>query len=227
MFESLTSLEPSVFPLDSDFVKDPPTEDPEIRSLARGEVLCVEGDKKTAVWRVESGLLCVTSPQEDGPPEIVELAFPGTVLGLGFLDHHTLNITAVVSSHVSAWPQSVCSDLAALAPDGPERQQHATEQEFAYQRRKLVAANASSPLCRVAAFLVAVSNIGRAEGRDPNHVSDKLRSGAVATLLGIDVTMLASMLAELQDRALVVPDEDGGLWLKNLPALERLASENI
>lgn len=201
---------------------------PDCFNLAPGDVLCREGQEKSVVWRIESGILCITV-EGDGeqPPDILELAFPGTVLGLGFLTHHTQTITAMAESRVSVWPRSVLSNLHTLASSVSERQQHAIEREFADRRRKLVAANATSPIHRVAAFLSAVSRLNQAQGHDPERISDNLCVDAVAALLGLDVAILVKTLTELQARSLVARDEMGGLQLTNLEALERLASENV
>lgn len=232
MTEPISSLKPESFKLFSHFVSNPLPNDLSICSLARGECLCCEGDEKAAVWRLESGILYSTQRRESGPPEFVELALPGSVLGLGFLTHQAHNITALVASRVSVWPRTVLSDLFALAPDDPKlkqlqaRQDHAIDREFAYRRRQLVTANLASPLRRTAAFVVSMSRLNSAEGRNPDRMSEKLQVDAVANFLGMHLDVLADSLAELWSRGLVAADSLGGLHLLDVAALERFASEN-
>jgi CRP/FNR family transcriptional regulator len=191
-------------------------------TLARGEVLFRVGGVKTHIYRVETGVLCVTSPMANGPPEIVELVFPGGLLGLGFLDYFINNATAVVESQVSVFPLDALATLCEQSPDARERQAQATAREFAHRRRQLVTATENEPLLRVAAFLSVVSQINLREGRDPHVISESLTSGEVASLLRMDIDTLASSLAELQRRNLVSQDAAGKLLLLDPTELELL-----
>jgi Mn-dependent DtxR family transcriptional regulator len=54
-------------------------------------------------------------------------------------------------------------------------------------------------------------------------VPEFFKTGDVASFLGLDVDALARALADLQDRGLVSPAEDGGLLLLDVGGLEELS----
>lgn len=222
------SLEPSFSdPLGAgraESVPDPVSANLLQRSLDRGDVLFREGDAKEYVYQVEAGILCVTEQRDSGPPEIVELVFPGGLLGLGFLKFHIDSAMAVVASRVSLRRLEAIPGLCEQSLGARDRQDLATEREFAYRRRQLVTSIDSVPLVRVSAFLAAVSQFNQREGRDPRVIADSCRSGDVAGFLQMDVEPLAQALAELQRRKLVDCDSAGRLILPAPKQIENLSA---
>lgn len=196
---------------------------PPRRTIARGDHLYVEGEPKLEIYRVEQGVVSITSRRDSGPPEIVELAFPGTVFGLGFLPEHIESATAVVETTVSVWPLAALPGLAEESLAVRNRQADATERELDYRRRMLVASTAGQPKLRVAAFLVAVSRLNGIEGRDPKVITESLRSGDVAEFLGLSLDTLAEALAELKALGHVSVGPCGRLHLTDPLELDRLA----
>jgi Crp-like helix-turn-helix protein len=94
---------------------------------------------------------------------------------------------------------------------------------FVSRRRSLALSGSRNPIERVAAFLVAISQNNRYEGRDPHTIPDSLTSGFVANLLGVDVPVLADLLIALERKGLVAANRSAGLTLTNFPGLEKLA----
>jgi len=192
--------------------------------LERGDFLFREGDAKTQFYRLESGILCVTAQRPSGPPQVVEMVFPGGLLGLGFLDRHIHSAMAVVPCRVSLLPPDAINDLCRHSAEARDRQALATEREFAARRRQLVGSTADSPIQQVAAFLAAMFHVNKREGRNPHVISEFLKSGDVAGLLQLDVETLAVALADLQARGLISRDPNGGLVLLDAAAIENLSS---
>ncbi|MFN3625297.1 MAG: helix-turn-helix domain-containing protein [Hyphomicrobium sp.] len=83
---------------------------------------------------------------------------------------------------------------------------------------------AESPLARVAALLVSISQNNIYEGRDPATVPDALSSGFVADLLGVDIGTLTALLVDLRRRGLVECGANSTLRLKDLDGLQELAN---
>ena len=187
--------------------------DPPLRHLPLDDNLFHEGELKTHVYKVESGVICVSASRLNRPPQIVEFVFPGNLIGLGFLKRHIHNAKAAVDSCVSCWPLSAIPALVEKDATAKQRQAEATEREFAYRRNALVGSTQDSPAQRVAAFLVAVSQLNEIEGRDPNVISDSLHCGVVANYLGLDVDTLGQALVELEKRELVEQCPSEGLRL--------------
>lgn len=80
-----------------------------------------------------------------------------------------------------------------------------------------------SPLQRLAAFLSAISRNNVYEGRDARHVPDALTAAFVGSLLSLDLEDLSRLLGVLKYRGLVELGPTNGLWLLDIPAIERLA----
>lgn len=185
------------------------------------EYLFCEGDLKSHVYRVESGIICVSAGRAGGPPEIVEIVGPGNFVGLGFLKHFIHSAKAVVESTVTCWPRSAISELIASNETQLDRQADATEREFAHRRRALVGQPRTSPIQKVAAFLIAVSRLNEVEGRDWEFICDTLDCGVVAKYLDMDIDTLRSALVELQADGLIEPAENSALRIIDRYALVR------
>jgi CRP/FNR family transcriptional regulator, anaerobic regulatory protein len=192
--------------------------------LDRGAVLFREGDLKDGVYRLESGILCITARRSSGPPRVIEMVFPGTLIGLGFLERHIHSAMAVVASRLTAFPLSAVADICGASPEARDRQALSTEREFAARRRELVPDSNEMPVRRVAAFLAAMHHMNKREGRNPDLIDEFLKTGDVAAFLDLDVEALARALTDLFDRGLVVRAQNGGLILLDAHALDELSS---
>ncbi|MCU0954504.1 MAG: Crp/Fnr family transcriptional regulator [Hyphomicrobium sp.] len=214
--------EPFVLPIARSLERDPDVPGLD-RFVDRGEFLCREGDQKSAIYKLETGILSVTARRSFGPPEVVEMVFPGTFVGLGFLEHHIHSIMAVVPSRLTAYPLSSIGEFCSGSADVRERQALLTEREFAARRRQLDPEAAETPVRRVAAFLTAMHYMNRHEGRDAAYIAEFLKTGDVAAFLDLEVAALAEALAELKERGLVERADNGGLRLLDPDALEKLS----
>ena len=195
----------------------------EERGLERGQFLFREGDQKTGIYRLEAGIICVTSRRADGPPNVVEMIFPGTLMGLGFLERHIDSAMAVVPCQLTEYPLEAATGLCDASPEASERQAAITEREFVARRRELVPETPERPVQRVAAFLSAMYHMNSHEGRNPADIAEFLKTGDVAAFLNLEVEDLAAALAELKERGLVDRAEHGGLTVLEPAGLERLS----
>jgi hypothetical protein len=80
-----------------------------------------------------------------------------------------------------------------------------------------------SPIQRLAGLLTAISRNNAYEGRDPRYVPDTLTAAFVGSLLALDLEDLSRLLGVLEYRGLVALGPTKGLWLLDIPAIERLA----
>lgn len=220
--EVADECEPFIVPLARSLQPTPAPEGQE-RIVGRGEFLFREGDAKSDVYRLEAGIVCVTTHRASGPPNVVEMLFPGSFIGLGFLERHIDSAMAVVPSRLTSFPSSSVADLCSAYPEAHERQALQTEREFAARRRELIPDTDEVPVRRVAAFLSAMHHMNRHEGRNSDYIAEFLKTGDVASFLNLDVDALARALADLKDRGLVDSAENGGLVLLDPGALEQLS----
>jgi CRP/FNR family transcriptional regulator len=192
------------------------------RTLAAGEILFQEGDARTHVYRVESGALCLYRSLSDGSRDVLEFAFPGDLVGLGYLDSHVSAAQATMITSLSCLPRDLPEATLEQSVRTRSRLTAAIEREVAYLKEALGGRARPGPLRRVAALFVTLSRYNTYEGRDANVITDSLKCGAAADHLGLSVDVLAQQLAELEARGLIEPCAKG-LRLLDLDTLMRLA----
>lgn len=194
----------------------------EARTLAAGEVLFREGDARRHVFRVDTGALCLYRSLPDGGQDVLEFAFPGDLVGLGYLDSHVATAQATMVTTLSCLPRDSVDPAVEQSARARSRLTTAIEREVAYLKDALVRRVQPAPLRRVAALFVTLSRYNGYEGRDPAVITDSLKCGAAAGHLGMSVDVLAQQLTELEARGLIEPC-DKGLRLLDIDTLMRVA----
>ena len=101
----------------------------------------------------------------------------------------------------------------------------ATEKEFEHQRLRLSATGATSPIARVASYLLAISAMNMREGKDPNLVEEP--SAPVASFLKVSADQLSHILSLFQTLDLIRADGPSRLSLKDLDGLRDIAAASI
>jgi CRP/FNR family transcriptional regulator len=193
------------------------------RTLLIGESLFSKGDPKTHLHEISSGLVGVYGSQPGCIDEVIEFAFPGDVLGLGYLDHHVHYARALIKTQVKCLPLGALAEIIKHDLRAKHRYAVAVQREFAYRRDLLSRATRQNPIARLAAFLLAVSQFNKDEGRDRSIVTDALDCVVVADWLKLDLDALRRALVELGKRQLIAPCDAQGLRLIDLTGLEALA----
>jgi CRP/FNR family transcriptional regulator len=192
------------------------------RRLAAGETLFREGERRTHVFRIEQGSICLFKARDDGSRDVLEFAFPGDIVGLGYLDHHVSAAQATVETSVSCVPRAAVQLVLDQTPHITSRLTAAIEREVAFLRESQNRVSRSSPVERIAALFVTLSRCNAYEGRDPALIADSLTCGVVAGYLDVSVDELADCLKDLERRDLIEATSKG-LRLKNFDELEKLA----
>jgi CRP/FNR family transcriptional regulator len=194
----------------------------EVRTLAAGEILFREGDARSHVYRVDTGALCLYRSLPDGSQDVLEFAFPGDLVGIGYLDSHVSAAQATMVTTLSCLPREALDPATAQSARTRSRLAATIEREVAFLTDTLVHRARPGPLRRVAALFVTLSRYNSYEGRDVSVITDSLKCGAAAGHLGMSVDVLAQQLAELKARGLIEPCEKG-LRLLDIDTLTRLA----
>jgi CRP/FNR family transcriptional regulator, anaerobic regulatory protein len=194
-----------------------------VRRLNQGEALFRAGDPKTHLYRVESGCLCVYEPHSAEYRAIVEFAFAGDLLALGYLENHTRSARAIGETRITCLPLNAVDRIVEASPRARDQLEQAIDDELEFVRDGLVKVGQRNPIERVAAFFVVLSRGNSYEGRTPNIITDSLNCGVVASGLALSVETLARILVELEERGLIENCPPLGLRLNDIAALERLA----
>jgi CRP/FNR family transcriptional regulator len=159
---------------------------PPTRVFAATEWLFRTGEAKTYLYRVNSGAVCLYE-QKGAQPVGIGFAFPGDLVGLGFLDTHASCARAVTETEVTCLPLEALASAIGDDPEAQAKLNDANEREFEFLRDALAQAGREAPIERLAAFLVSVSRNSRHEGRDPTIVGNVYASGVVADLLEMTI----------------------------------------
>ena len=192
--------------------------------LAPNEFLFRAGQVKAGFYRVNSGAVCLY--QQNRVEHPVDFAFPGDLVGLGFLETHACCARAVNKTEVTCLPLEA---LASAIEDDPKAQANlndAIEREFEFRRAAFVEAGRSAPLERLAAFLVSLSRTNAHEGRDPAVIGESCPSVFAAGYLGLSIEELTTLLLELERRKLLEA-YSGDVRLMDIGELEKLASRTV
>ena len=209
------------------FTAHHPFEGAGVRSLASNELLFGIGDPKTHFYAVKSGALVVYEPRWNGHRAIIEFAFPGDLVGLGFLQTHTCSARATVETRVQCLPLSAQDHLFADDPRAQARLADAIEREVEFLRESSVRFSQQNPLGRLAAFLLTLSRENEQEGRDPAVLMQPLHCGVVADFLALSIDRLGSLLVQLEQRGMIAPSPPQGLRITDVEALEGLAGRTL
>ena len=199
--------------------------DCDVRTLRAGETLFREGDARSHVYRVESGALCLFKSRPDGTHDIFEFAFPGDLVGLGYLDSHVSGAQAAMETSLICLSRTSVDPSVERNARSRARLTAAIEREVTFLKESLLRSGPSA-LERVAALFVTLSHYNAYEGREPTLITDSLKCGVVAGYLNMSVDQLAAQLADMDARGLIETCEKG-LRLKDLDALEKIADRPV
>lgn len=194
------------------------------RTLKRGEYLYREGDARILFYRIDSGAIAVFGPADRCPGSNVEIASTGDFVGLGYLDSYCETARAVIDSVITCIDPANFVEFIDNDPILKKRQADAVEREFEHRKSILTENDRSSPVERIAAFLVAISHRNASEGRDPTIIADMSESAEIADLLGLHIGELHAALAKLQNLGLIEWREGNPLRLRETYDLEHIAS---
>ena len=142
------------------------------RTLAAGEMLFREGEARSHVYRVEKGSICLFKQRADGSQDVIEFAFPGDLVGLGYLDNHVSGAQATMETSLRCLPRSALDPALEKSPAITSRLTAAIEREVAFLKQTYARSQRSEPLERVAALFVTLSRCNAYEGRDPSLITE-------------------------------------------------------
>jgi CRP/FNR family transcriptional regulator len=196
--------------------------DCEVLTLRPGQTLFREGDTRSHVYRVERGALCLYKNRVDGTQDIFEFAFPGDLVGLGYLDSHVCGAQAAMETSIICLSRTQLDPAAERNARARARLTAAIEREVNYLKESLLRGEHPSALERVAALFVTLSRYNAYEGREPTLITDSLKCGVVAGYLNMSVDELAAQLSAMEARGLIELCAKG-LRLKDLDGLEKIA----
>lgn len=167
------------------------------KDIALGEHIFNPGEHRH-VYQIESGAVSHFQHWPDGRVEVIEFAFPGDTIGLGYLLDHTSSAVAMVDTVVSVMSTDILEQRLAVEDRLAISLANAGEREFEYLRAKSVSKTLLPPLQQLANYLLAIASIEKTEGRDTALIADEITSGFVASQLRMSIDTLSMALLSLR-----------------------------
>ena len=198
-----------------------------LKNLAANQILFQVGDLRDCLYRIESGSVCIYEPHLNGGRAVIDFAFPGDLVGMGFLRNQTCTARAMVETRIACLPLASMDSLVAGKPRVEAKLAQAIEREFELHKSLLVEAGRQNPIERVAALLVGLSQVNSHEGRDRDVIVAPSQCGPVAGRLELSIDDLAQTLLDLEALGLIeacpVPGSTQGIRIKDHDRLAEIA----
>jgi CRP/FNR family transcriptional regulator len=192
--------------------------------VLRDDILFHPGEPKSQLYLIEKGIVAQYRKRTGEAPEVVEFAFAGDVVGFGYAGNHVCGAQAVGETHVRCLPLTALDEILCNSKRALDRYAEAYHRKFEFRRNELTGAH-RTPLSRVAAILLVLSEQNKREGQDPVLITDTVECGTVATWLAMTIDELAATLVELERLGFVQQCPSHGLRLIDLDGLHQLADK--
>jgi CRP/FNR family transcriptional regulator len=196
---------------------------PQRRTLRAGELLFREGDAKSCIYHIERGAICTYALAGFGKSAFPEYIYAGDWLGLGYLDRHTEQACAVVTTRVSCFPLSWANTLVEINSIAKKRLLAAIGREFASAHPSQIKCETRRPIPRVAELLLRLATDDKSKLHGSHFVVDPISYDTIANCISMSVDGLADVLIVLEIMGLIEPHVPEGLRLKDIAALEAIA----
>lgn len=197
--------------------------EPELLCLDRNDYLYREGDLRTHAYRLEQGTIAIHKKRVGRPNHTIDMVSQGDFVGLGCYERYDDSAVAMKDTLLTCYSEQEFMALTDSNPKLRELKVDAIHREFDRRKAAILDRYPSTPVEAVAAFLCSVSRQNVHEGRNANIVTDSLKCGAVANLLGFEIETLSNALVELKGNGFIQEHPDGQIHILDLGRLERLS----
>ncbi len=193
------------------------------RSLEAKEHLFCEGDAATHVYRVMVGHICIYRMMPDGRRQVVDVAYPGDIIGLGALGDHTDSAQAMERTVVRAMPVAVLRELAQTDTRLGLKLYEALSRELLAARELLFTVSQRTAVERVAAFLQALSRRAERRGEAADEIVLPMTRMDIADFLGLTIETVSRTLTKLRHDGVIDLEQCILVNIRKPDALARLA----
>jgi CRP/FNR family transcriptional regulator len=194
-----------------------------VRRAGAKEHIFVSGDRRTHLYRVEDGLVCLYKLAPNGQRQIVRFCFRGDLFGLGAHSEHALGAQALQPSQLRCAPMADLSRKATMCPHLAAELYQALSDELARLQDHLLIVGQRSALERVANFLVGLSRQNARTGADPASLTLPMTREDIGDFLGLTLETVSRTLTKLRVAGLAEFHQGSQITLLNIGRLEELA----
>ncbi len=197
--------------------------DAPVRKLSPREHLFLEGDPRTHVYKVEAGTLLIYKILPDAKRQIIDIAFPGDLVGLGTTGEHSFSAQATEPARVKCITSCQLRQFAAQDPQLGLELYEAVVLELDAARGHLMTLGYRSAAGRVASFLLALSHRNERRGRDATELVLPMRRADIADFLGLTIETVSRTFSKLKAEGLIDLDHGGYVAIIDREALTEIA----
>jgi CRP/FNR family transcriptional regulator len=195
-----------------------------LRRVEAKELLFVEGDPTTHVFRVETGAIALYKVLADGRRQIVGFAYPGDLIGLGALGEHVMNAQAIKPTRLRSLPMAALYRSAAQDPALGLKLYEALARELAATRDLMLTTGQRSATERVVSFLLAFSRRSARNGQDPADFELPMTRADIGDFLGLTIETVSRTFTKLRTLGLIELPQSNRVRLVDIDQLESLAA---
>ena len=167
------------------------------RFMSKEHVFC-EGDPRTHVFQIESGVITIYRMLTDGRRQIIDFAHPGDFVGLGTTSEHFFSAEATSATRVRCFGASALEEAAAHDPTLALQLYKAVSLELSSARALLVAIGQRSALERVATFLLMLSRRSSSSYAQDQTIHLAMRRADIGDFLGLTIETVSRTITKLR-----------------------------
>jgi CRP/FNR family transcriptional regulator len=195
-----------------------------LRHLAAKQIVFVEGDPLTHVFRIETGAVALYKVLADGRRQIVGFAYPGDLIGLGEQGEHVMNAQALQPTRLRCVPMAALYRSAAQDPALGLKLYEAVARELAAVRELMLTTGQRSATERLASFLLAFSRRAERGGQDPLDFELPMTRADIGDFLGLTIETVSRTFTKLRSLRLIELPQSNRVRLVRVDQLEALAA---
>jgi CRP-like cAMP-binding protein len=195
-----------------------------LRRVEAKELLFVEGDPVSHVYRVETGAIALYRVLADGRRQVVGFAYPGDIIGLGVEGEHVMNAQAVKPTRLRCLPMGALRQAVAKEPMLGFKLYQALSRELAAARDLMFTTGQRSAMERVASFLVSLSRRGERNGKDPKSFELPMSRTDIGDFLGLTIETVSRTFSKFKTMNLIALPRCNQVVLLDVERLVRVAN---
>jgi CRP/FNR family transcriptional regulator len=193
------------------------------RTICAKEHAFAEGDRRTHLFRVESGAICLYKIMSDGRRQVLGFAYPGDLIGFGSNDAYQFNAQATKPTQLRLLSWSSVQNTARRDPTLGLKLYEAISNELSAAHDLLLTTGQRSAVERLAAFLLAMSRRARRNGQNPAALDLPMTRADIGDFLGLTIETVSRTFTKLRQQGIIELAQSAHVELLDLEELERLA----
>ncbi|WAJ27028.1 Crp/Fnr family transcriptional regulator [Antarcticirhabdus aurantiaca] len=191
--------------------------------LQANEMLVQEGDPRSKVFTLTSGMLRLSVGLPDGRRQITGFLLPGDYLGLADDEIYTASAEAVGAAALCAFPVRQMDALVERFPKLKDRLHRFTRAALRQARENQLILGRLAPVEKLASFLVLLSDRAVEHRLPASPVSLPMPRADIADYLGLTVETVSRSFTKLRNQGLVAMPDPHSIEICDRRALAAVA----